>query len=338
MVQQMYKRCYIYMAILLLLPGAMITHMKSLVSYGLLSTAEDAESREISPFTAIMRSTVAIFLIPATQLILSWCVDIGNSAQYEVAQLTQPTALFEWAKEQYFNPPPQNAANQLIPPKASAYTSNNSKLGKLHNISEKQSEVETQTDVSRMVCMMFNFMNIGLSAALVAICTFQVAMICYLFLLGPIAAAFYAWPSGVGSLFNKVISNWIDAVINVSLWRFWWCVVVLCMCTRIQWLQESGTYQPTSQWEMMMFTAFQVILVYVPFVPFEFRPGDFVDKISEKAKESSSQATSGGGGGSGGGNSSGGHGNSGGNNAGGHTAGNKPHGGGRQSHTNPAKH
>jgi uncharacterized membrane protein YgcG len=110
----------------------------------------------------------------------------------------------------------------------------------------------------------------------------------------------------VGSLFSKVFGNWIDGIINVCLWRFWWMVILLCMYTRIEWLMDMGQYDPYCQWEMIMFTAFGIILVYVPFIPFEFRPGDMVDKISQKAQEGSSHAVQSGGGGSGGGGSGGG--------------------------------
>jgi hypothetical protein len=327
MVQQMYKNCYIYMAVLLLLPGAVMTQMKSLVSFGLLDQPEDGEAGP-SPFIGIFRSIIAIFLIPATQLIVSWCIDIGNSTTYEVQKVIQPQILFEWAKEQTFNPPPENAANQMLPQSNDLTTgvSGGPDRGKLTNQSEKGSEVETQMDATRTVQMMFNFMNYCLGAALIVIIAFQIVMMCYLFLLGPIAAAFYAWPSGIGSLFNKVFSSWLDGVINVSLWRFWWCIVILCMYTRIQWLTEMGMYNPTNQWEMMMFTSFQVILVYVPFMPFEFKPGDMVDKVIEKAKEGQQQSSGGNTGGSGGaqsrGSSAGAHGHSGG----------KSHGHGGKSH------
>ncbi len=64
-----------------------------------------------------------------------------------------------------------------------------------------------------------------------------------------------------------------------------------------------------------MFTSFQVILVYVPFMPFEFKPGDMVDKVMRKAKEGQQQSSGGNTGGSGGaqsrGSSAGAHGHSG---------------------------
>jgi hypothetical protein len=70
-------------------------------------------------------------------------------------------------------------------------------------------------------------------------------------------------------------------LINLVLWRFWWCIIVLVMTTRLQWLQELG--QPTNgPWEKLVFTAFTVMLAYVPFAPFDFRPGDLVEQILQQ--------------------------------------------------------
>jgi len=292
-IMQMYKNVFVYMGVLLLLPGAILTQTKAMVGYGLLNQPEDGEVQAVSPFVGIMRAVIAIFLIPSTQLILSWCVDVGNSCQYEVTQFVNMQTVFQWATEQLYCVPPQNAVNQQLPVSSeqdySAWGGNSGTVrGKLSNGSASKSQVETCSDATRIVQLMFNLINIGLGAALIASCAIQMGMICYLFCLGPIAAAFFAWPSGVGSLFSKVFGNWVDAVINVSLWRFWWMVILLCMYTRIQWLQDMGAYDPTCQWEMIIFTAFAIILVYVPLMPFDFRPGEMVDKVDsavERARE-----------------------------------------------------
>lgn len=307
MVQQMFKNVYIPMAILLLLPGAVITQVKSLVGFGILSHSEDEEMSGPSPFTGIFRAIIAIFLIPATQVIVSWSIDIGNSMTFEIVKYIVPADITSWAQQQTFNAPIANAANQLLPPTMNSDTSsaglasmlnpptspNPAVRGKATNGPEQMSQVETQSRMTQFLQAGYNIANFSLAASLSVLVAFQIVMMCYLLLLGPIAAALYAWPSGVGSLFKKVFANWVDGVINLALWRFWWCVVIFSMYTRIQWLKEMGQYAPNTQWEMMMFTAFMVILVYVPFMPFEFHPGEMVSKILEKAEQ-------GGGGGAGG--------------------------------------
>jgi hypothetical protein len=64
------------------------------------------------------------------------------------------------------------------------------------------------------------------------------------------------------------------------------------MYVRIMTLQALGEYQPNNQWETAMYAAFMVIICYVPFMPFEFKPGEMVAKVLEKAE----QAGKGGGG------------------------------------------
>lgn len=303
MVQQMYKTIYIPMALLLLLPGAVLTNLKGYLAGGILGLHNDEDA--VSPFSGILRSIIAIFLIPATQLFASWSIDVGNSMTYEVQNYIQPAALMDWMKEQTYNAPLKNATNQLSMPKDLQLMEATKAMeglggggggniaGKVDGGGEGKSQVEQQSSGTRMLQMAFNLLNVAMNFGMLMLSAFQIVMICYLFLMGPLAAAFFAWPAGVGSLFKTVFANWIDALISVSLWKFWWCVVILIMQTRIEWLQEQGVYIPNSQWEMAVYTAFMVILLYVPFVPFDYKPGEMVTKILQKAEELKSEAVKG---------------------------------------------
>lgn len=75
MVLKMYHQVFVPIGILLLLPGAVITHTKGMVSQGFMLSNEDASS----PWEGILRAMITVFLIPATQLIVSYAIDIGNS-------------------------------------------------------------------------------------------------------------------------------------------------------------------------------------------------------------------------------------------------------------------
>ncbi|MFN8550873.1 MAG: hypothetical protein U0103_05240 [Candidatus Obscuribacterales bacterium] len=291
MVQQMLKNVYVPMAILLVLPGAVLTQVKCVAASGMIDL-EDEDT--MSPFTGILRSVIAIFLIPATQLIVSFAIDIGNSMTFEVQKYLVPAQILQWAKEQTFNPPPTNEKNSL------GGGTLQKLAGKMTDSAEEASGVESQSSATNMMQMGFNFMNMALGFGMTILLAFQIVMMCYLMLMGPIAAALFAWPTNAGSLFSKVFANWVDAVTNLALWRFWWCVVLLCMCTRISWLTELGEYNPNTQWEMLVFTAFMVILTYVPFMPFDYKPGEMVAKVLEKASQAQQGAGGGGGGGGGG--------------------------------------
>jgi hypothetical protein len=298
-VQQMYKQVFLPMALLLLLPGAILTQAKGLVSNGLIHNSDDEDS--VSPFTGILRAVIAIFLIPATQLIISYAIDAGNALSYAVQTQMAPNMgqLKSWADEQLFSVPQSNAMNELIPPQVMTEQPNPAleseqnppvgaiaeDLGKTSDAPSEQSQLEQQTDTTVSLEFMYNMLNMFLNMGLLVLCACQLVIMCYLFLLGPIAAAFFVWPSGFGGMFHKTFANWIDAVINLCLWRFWWCVITLCMETRMSWLQQTTGFQINTQWEMIMFTAFMVMMMYVPFLPWSFKPGEMVTEIMQKASQ-----------------------------------------------------
>ncbi|HEY9718349.1 MAG TPA: hypothetical protein V6C69_12825 [Trichormus sp.] len=257
MVQQVYKAIFLPMAILLVLPGAVITQARGMVQAAFSQDARPPEDA-ISPFTGILRALIAIFLIPATQLIISYSIDIGNSLTYEVQSFIDNPSITNWVGQQTVGTPPANVQQQM---------------------QQEQSE----SGVAAMSGSIFNEVNMLLTYGITILICYQIVMMCYLFLMGPIAAAFFAWPSGINSLFKAVIGNWLDAVTNLALWRFWWCIILLAMSTRIHWLSEVGQYNSNDPWEKAVYTSFMVMLTYVPFHPFEFRPGEMVDTLLQKA-------------------------------------------------------
>lgn len=255
MVMTAYKNIYLPIALLLLLPGAVLTQLKSLASVGMLGAGHGGE--DSNPLAGIFRSTVAIALIPATQLIVSYSIDVGNSLTHELSRHISAQGLIQAAKA----------------------------------VQQNSNEAELYGD--QAFHMVQNMMDMFLVYGLFMLIAFQIVIMCYLFLMGPIAAAFYAWPAGVAKLFKSVFNNWADAIVTVSLWKFWWCLLVLVMLLRIEWLSQMGLYDPKSLWEGFMFTAFLVMLSYVPFAPFELRPGEMVDKVMEKAEKMGSGAAKG---------------------------------------------
>lgn len=310
MVQQMYHKCYVPMAVLFLLPGAVLTQVKSLVAFQILGSQDEDTS---SPFIGIFRAMMAVFLIPATQLAVSYCIDIGNALTDPVARQVQVETLMKWVEEQAYSTDPKNNDNTI------KKITGKQTMGKLMGTSAKKAVQERQSDLTVGIQNMFNSINAMMGQGLEVLNGFQLVMMCYLFLLGPIAAALYAWPAAVGrDLFKKAFSSWLDGVIVLSLWKFWWCIVLLCMAVRLQ----EGGIDPTSQYEMYYYTAFMGILVMVPFQPFEFRPGEIVSHVLEKAQQGGGGGGGGGGGKGGGGKGGGGSGGGGGNPQGPNTTGN----------------
>ncbi len=301
MVQKMYKQVFLPMAILLLLPGAVMTQMKGMVQSGILGSSGDDTQ---SPFSGIIRSIIAIFLIPATQLIVSYMIDVGNSMSNETKKWVDIDTILSYAHEQEFGPQRDMTLNCLQSEKTNSKTSSETDssvgiggidsdagedefLGKAYGGKESKAIEEKMPQLSKQMQDCYNFFNCAASLGLVVLADFQWVMMSYLFLMGPIAGAFYAWPQMTKSLFNKVFSNWIEAVITLSLWRFWWNVVLACMTTYVAWEKDQGWYDPTSTWEEMVFSSFQVLMLVVPFAPFDFKGAadKSIDKIQEQSKD-----------------------------------------------------
>ena len=311
MVGQMYKQVYIPMAILLLLPGAIMTQAKVVVRTGFLFGGNSNDDDMVNPFSGILRSIIAVFLIPATQLFVSYSIDVGNSLTYEVVNFKPyfDLQLVEtWRDEQTFDVKKANNLNHIPntdPKKAE---------GKFFNTAEKDTKFENQSFATAQGQQWYNTLNELLGQGVIALNAFQLVMVFYLFLLGPIAASLFAWPGIFGEMFRKVYGNWMNGVVLVVLWKFWWAIILLCMSVRLQAFQDvtGGMPQPNDQFEMFTCAAFVAMLMYVPFNPFDFKPGDLVDSVLQKAQEQAGkgghggQATGGtGGAGNGGGGGSG---------------------------------
>jgi hypothetical protein len=231
-----------------------------------------------------------VFLIPATQLFVSYTIDVGNSLTYEVVnyRLFDLNIIKEWRDEQTYQMDANQNANHIenIPDSAVQ--------GKSFSDPEKQVTWEHQNFLTSTGQQWFNTIDNLLSQGMLCLTAFQVVMIMYLFLLGPVAAALYAWPGVGGDVFRKVYANWMDGVVLVTLWKFWWVVVLLCMSIRLQVFQDLGDGVPReSTFEQFMLAAFTAILMYVPFNPFDFRPGDLVDSVLQQAQSQTSKGGSG---------------------------------------------
>jgi hypothetical protein len=292
MVQQMYHHCYVPMAILFLLPGALLTNLKTMVGFGILTLKDDDTN---TPFTGIMRAIIAVFLIPATQLAVSYIIDVGNSLEDATSRYVSLPLIYLWCEEQIqtFSPDQQGDVVKNLPILPMApYRGKFAGMPVAGAVLEQVSGLDLA--LMETVNESYHMLTIGLNV----ICAFQIAMICYLFLMGPLAAAFYAWPTVGRDLFRKAFGTWLDGIVVVSLWKFWWNIVLICMTARL----GAGLINPFDPFEVYYLLAFMSILLVVPFNPFDFRPGEIVTHVLSKAEGVAAKvAQSGKGGGSGGG-------------------------------------
>jgi hypothetical protein len=319
MVQQMYAQVFVPMAILFLLPGAILSQVQQTIT-NTFSPAVKVDDPP-SPFDGILRSVIAIFLIPATQLIVSYSIDTGNSMAYSVKDWVNLPLIFEWAVNLSYNTKPGNEANFIGPSAASAQanqqglTTGGGGGGLLSGVSsalgglfggalgndigalgfgaggeglgdqtpETQTVPENQLWLSQVMEVTFDMAMYLFSTAVIILGAYQLVLMCYLYLLGPLSAAFFAWPSMTqnNKIFRTVWSNWLGAVITVALWRFYWMVILAIMTQRILYLMDNGGGQMDLQWEVAVFTCLLGLMFYVPFNPFNFDPGQAFQQASQ---------------------------------------------------------
>lgn len=366
MVQRMYKECFVPMAILFLLPGAVISQAKATVSRGFDLGGGEA-------FEGIIRSVMAVFLIPGTQVIVSYSIDVGNSMADSVKDWIDVQAILDWSHELTYNVDPhENHINAIVPPRGgqgafgsgaqaggaqggnaagnttggagggsgsgggggfqstvvgiagwfglggvaqSFFNAYNSLMnffetlfgflgeGLGANIPEADTTQEEQLALSQVMQVMFNGSTYGMSLMLIVLTSFQVVYICYLFLLGPISAAFFAWPemNSEQKLFRSVWGNWVQAVIMVSLWRFYWCVGLAIMTQRLVYMQQLGGLN-SLQWEVATFACLEALMIWSSMNPFTFDPAKAYEGTQsiQSAGSAIAQGAGGGGGGAGG--------------------------------------
>ena len=134
---------------------------------------------------------------------------------------------------------------------------------------------ETTSYLSAMMQLIFNVLEWFFSQMLLVLGAFQLVYMCYLFLMGPISAAFFAWPtiqSSSGVMFRNVFAGWVTAVITVSLWRFYWMVILAIMSVYAA--DQQGVSGVDIQWDIVVFICFLGLMLVVPFNPFSFDPGN----------------------------------------------------------------
>ena len=181
----------------------------------------------------------------------------------------------EWARQQTYSLTPQQDQNFVT---ADPENASQPQVGKISSDPEESGKFERQMWISAQLQNWFNQANAAMSHGLVVMNTFQLVMVCYLLLMGPIAAALYAWPETSADLFKRAFATWLDGLVVVTLWKFWWNIVLLIMIVRItDWGVTAGNY--AAEEEMYAFTAYMGLLMFIPFSPFDFRPGHVASQV-----------------------------------------------------------
>lgn len=236
-------KLFVPMAVLLLLPGAVLAQVKAIIAQG------SPLFGDVNPFDGIIRSIVAIFFIPATYLVVNYGIDVSNSIALTIRDNYQ--RIFhsnmykdaECAEKRAFGIRPKDANDNGIFRKTkpsgkgagdlqawSDHERNSYDIygpdpckggGNVNDLADETTPV--LMNVSRVAV---NVANVGLAGTWNVMCAFQLAYLHYLFLMGPIVAALWVWPIDT---FRKALGSWIEGVLIICFWALFWNTTILLM-------------------------------------------------------------------------------------------------------------
>jgi len=246
---------FIPMAILLLLPGAVLAQARAIVAQG------SPVFGDVNPFEGIIRSIVAVFLIPGTFLVINYGIDVSNSITFTIADEyrrifgTDMYADAICAEQRAFasNTPGSNL-NDVLPNNGQAQDNGNQAGTSVWNPYEAMTLVTRKYDPcahidtqvvpdesadwqKQITRMATNGGNVGLTGTWNIMCAFQMAFLYYLWCMGPIAAALWVWPI---QKMRQALPSWIEGVIVLCFWSLFWNTVVLLMAC-FRGVGDSGT-------------------------------------------------------------------------------------------------
>jgi hypothetical protein len=302
-------RLFIPIAVLLLLPGAVLCQVKAIVAQG------SNVLGETSPFEGIFRSIIAIFMIPGTLLVINYGIDVSNSVHFTIAD--EYTRIF--GTDMYHDAQcalwrafpvnaPQSNKNAIRPggqdtsaPQGQSSFSGFEALDldvrrydPCAGLDQSLVADEDQNQSKLISRLAINGTNVGLTATWNILCAFQEAFLFYLFCMGPIAAALWVWP--VKSL-RGALPSWVEGVIILCFWSLFWNTVVLLMAC-FRGVSDTGT---------VIMSALNFLSTIVTQYAFDFVSlvsnggAQGVGQAMQQAASKASQGAGGGGGGKSGG-------------------------------------
>lgn len=295
---------FVPIALLLILPGAVLTQVKSLVSQG------SPVITQCNPFEGIQRSIIAIFLIPGSYLIVNYSIDFANSIQFTIA--TEYNRLFgsNMYKDaicaeirafgvRYIS---ENDGSLQTPP-ADLSSSSNGEFsaaegrlwGKLVDPCSGLNRVPANRDDASMPAssiaarLMMNTSNAGINTTWAILCAFQMAFFYYLYFVGPIMAALWVWPM---KQLRDAFPSWVEGVVTLCFWSLFWHTTILLMAC-FKGTDETGLFVMSA----LNFLATAAVKHAFDFAGLVRAAGQKASELIEKAGKEGG----GGGGGSGGG-------------------------------------
>lgn len=252
---QIRESLFVPIGLLLLLPGAILSQIRATVGFGMpLQTT--------NPFDGLLRSVVAIFLIPATYLVVNYSIDFSNSITFTLASEYQrifSSNVYNDAVCSEIRAFPvrgpkenQNAGIAETWPQTESTSferlEKNLYKSKIDDpCSGAYSAPESRTDEGMPLSSVFGRLlafggNALLTSAWNVLCAFQMAYMLYLFWVGPVVAGLWVWPI---KQFRDALPNWVEGVITLAFWSLFWNTAILLMAC-FKGMADTGTVYETA--------------------------------------------------------------------------------------------
>lgn len=237
--QRVRYELFIPMAVLLLLPGAVLAQVKAIVAQGMPVLGQT------SPFDGIIRSIIAIFLIPGSFLVINYGIDVANSLTYTIADEYHRifgSDMYRDAKctiiRAYgINDPGSNKnaidsseTPQIIQHDVWAPEESLSLTQRLNDpcvgVDESRLGDEEAVAAKPVNRALMNGAGAGMGLSWNVLCAFQMVFLYYLWCMGPVAAALWVWP--IGKL-RSAFGSWVEGVIILCFWALFWNTAIFLL-------------------------------------------------------------------------------------------------------------
>ncbi len=246
---------FVPIGILLLLPGAVLSQVRAMMSAG------NPVLGDYNPFEGILRSIIAIFLIPASYLIVNYGIDFSNSIvlsmageyetlfgsnMYKDAMCAEIRAFPVRTPEENQNVGTAQPWNQPVVSDQQSYEKGliesktddpcGSASGGTSNSIDGRTDEGMPANAVAARFMAFGS-NAGLTLTWDVLCAFQMAYLLYLFFVGPVMAGLWVWPM---KQLRDAFPNWVEGVVTICFWSLFWNTVILLLAC-FKGVGETGT-------------------------------------------------------------------------------------------------
>lgn len=252
---QIRESLFVPIGLLLLLPGAILSQIRATVGFGM-------PLQQTNPFDGLLRSVVAIFLIPATYLVVNYSIDFSNSITFTLASEYRrifssnvySDAICSEIRAFPVRGPKENQNAGIAQTWPQTESTSFERLEKnLYKsktddpCSGAYSAPESRTDEGMPLSSVFGRLlafggNALLTSAWNVLCAFQMAYMLYLFWVGPVVAGLWVWPI---KQFRDALPNWVEGVITLAFWSLFWNTAILLMAC-FKGMADTGTVYETA--------------------------------------------------------------------------------------------